>query len=215
YEEDAVVGCIAGVDGSFHFCYRRQRVHDRILRGAVGAPPLIFERGSRVRSDAALDARVGTGTVGTRSSFLPGACTMRLPSDRTSLTRRDLLRSAAAAGLASSLAPLADAAAKPTPAQRDLIRAENEKAGTTAWLLENTRVDPKTKYRCPWIEGYCSHTSLRAGDALEIMVSTNPPSPFVIDLYRLGYYQGKGGRHLFPLGPFTRQSQPEPERAPA
>ena len=25
------------------------------------------------------------------------------------------------------------------------------------------------------------------------MVSTNPPSPFVIDVYRLGYYGGKGG----------------------
>src|SRR6516165_8429743 len=101
---------------------------------------------------------------------------------RPRLNRRDLLKGAAA-GLASALDPLAGA----TPPRRDLIRAENEKAGTTAWMLQNTRVDPKTKYRCPWIEGYCSHTSLRAGDKLAIMVSTNPPSPFVLDLYRLGY----------------------------
>ncbi|HEY8506462.1 MAG TPA: N,N-dimethylformamidase beta subunit family domain-containing protein, partial [Gemmataceae bacterium] len=78
------------------------------------------------------------------------------------------------------------------------------------WMLTNTRVDPKTKYRCPWVEGYCSHTSLRAGDTLKIMVSTNPPSPFVIDLYRLGYYQGKGGRHLLQLGPFKGAKQPDP-----
>src|SRR4029079_8022766 len=81
--------------------------------------------------------------------------------------------------------------------------------GTFDWLLSNTRVDPKTQYRCPWVEGYCSHTSIRAGDRLAIMVSTNPPSPFVIDVYRLGYYGGKGGRHLTRLGPFKGKVQPE------
>src|SRR5262249_22160355 len=118
----------------------------------------------------------------------PAAMTKRhAPQPR--LDRRDLLKGAAAASLASVLG--ADTSAEPTPARRDLIRAENEKPGTTDWLLKNTRIDPKTKYRCPWVEGYCSHTSLRAGDTLSIMVSTNPPSPFVLDVYRLGYYQGK------------------------
>ena len=84
--------------------------------------------------------------------------------------RRGVLKSAATAGLAAVLDPLANALP-----QRSLIRAENDKPGTTDWMLKNTRVDPKTKYRCPWIEGYCSHTSLRAGDTLAIMVSTNPP----------------------------------------
>jgi hypothetical protein len=124
------------------------------------------------------------------------------------LGRRDLLKGAAAAGLASVLG--AEASAEPTPACRDLIREENDKPGTTDWVLKNTRVDPKTKYRCPWVEGYCSHTSLRAGDTLSVMVSTNPPSPFVLDVYRLGYYQGKGGRHLLRLGPFKGETQPDP-----
>src|SRR5262249_13636578 len=87
------------------------------------------------------------------------------------LNRRDLLRTAAAAGLAA----VVDPASRPTPARRDLIRTENEKPGTTDWLLKNTRVDPGTKYRCPWVEGYASHTSLRAGDTLTLMASTNPP----------------------------------------
>src|SRR4029077_20164465 len=81
-------------------------------------------------------------------------------------------------------------------------------------VAKNTRVDPKTKYRCPWIEGYCSHTSLRAGQTLAIMVSTQPASPFVIDLYRLGYYQGKGGRHLLRLGPFKGSPEPDPAVGP-
>src|SRR5262245_49158772 len=116
------------------------------------------------------------------------------------LDRRELLKGTAA-GLASTLVPLGHVLAPASSAQRDLIRGENEKPGTSDWMLRNTRVDPATKYRCPWIEGYCSRTSVRAGERLAIMVSTNPPSPFVIDLYRLGYYQGTGGRHLGTLGP--------------
>ena len=127
------------------------------------------------------------------------------------LNRRDLLRGTAAAGLAFTLTDKADTALRPTAARPDLICTENDKPGTTDWLLTNTRVDPKTKYRCPWIEGYCSHTSLRAGDSLSVMVSTNPASPFIIDVYRLGYYQGKGGRHLLRLGPFQGMVQPDPE----
>jgi hypothetical protein len=137
---------------------------------------------------------------------------MRGSSDpKPSPSRRDLLRTAAAAGLTSSLAPLVVAADRPAAAQPDLIRTENDKPGTDDWMLAKTRVDPKTKYRCPWIEGYCSHTSLRAGDTLRLMVSTNPASPFVIDFYRLGYYQGKGGRHLLRLGPFKGKVQPDPK----
>ncbi len=127
-----------------------------------------------------------------------------------SMDRRDLLKKAAATGLASALAPLANVLAEPAKPRRDLIRAENDKPGTDDWQLQKTRVDPKTRYRCPWIEGYCSHTSIRAGESLAIMVSTNPPSPFVIDLYRLGYYAGKGGRHLGRLGPFKGTVQPDP-----
>jgi hypothetical protein len=43
------------------------------------------------------------------------------------------------------------------------------------------------------------------------MVSTNPASSFVIDIYRLGYYGGKGGRHLAQLGPFEGKIQPDPD----
>jgi len=124
------------------------------------------------------------------------------------IDRRELLKGATAMGLASALAPLTGI--QTTAASPDLIRGENEKAGTTDWLLTNTRVDPKTRWRCPWIEGYCSHTSIRTGERLDIMVSTNPPSAFVIDLYRLGYYGGKGGRHLTRLGPFKGTVQPDP-----
>lgn len=113
------------------------------------------------------------------------------------------------AGAVAAIGPLAGCASFAS-ARRDSIRAENEKSGTTDWLLTNTRVDPATKYRCPWIEGYCSRTSVRADERLSMMVSTNPPSPFTIDVYRLGYYGGKGGRHVLRLGPFQGKPQPDP-----
>src|SRR5881409_2031044 len=121
------------------------------------------------------------------------------------ISRREILNRMAGAGLAAACA-----ARSSEPARGDLVREENRKPGTTEWLLTNTRVDPKTRYRCPWIEGYCSATSIRGGETIEFKVSTNPPSTFVIDLYRLGYYGGKGGRHMKQLGPFRGSPQPDP-----
>ena len=134
--------------------------------------------------------------------------------NRSHLDRRDMLKGAAAAGIASlvdSWTPL-----QAGPVRRDLIRAENEQAGHHRLAAATTPASiRRRKYRCPWIEGYCSHTSLRAGETLAIMVSTNPPSPFVIDLYRLGYYGGKGGRHLHGSGPSRARSSPTRRSAPS
>ncbi len=118
-------------------------------------------------------------------------------------SRRDLLKSAAAACATVALGGCSSARA-------DTIREENEKPGTIDWLLSNTRIDPDTKYRCPWIEGYCSRTSVRAGETIEFKLSANPASQVVLDLYRLGYYGGKGGRHLTQLGPLKVSPQPDP-----
>jgi hypothetical protein len=124
------------------------------------------------------------------------------------LNRRDLLRTAAAAGVASALGAVARGAA----GDRDpeLIRRENEKPGTRDWIATNVRIDPKTKYRSPWVEGYASRTSLRPGETITLHVSTNPASPFIVDLYRMGYYQGLGARHMLRLGPLTGKVQPDP-----
>ncbi|HKB34926.1 MAG TPA: N,N-dimethylformamidase beta subunit family domain-containing protein [Gemmataceae bacterium] len=121
----------------------------------------------------------------------------------THLDRRQLLRGLAAAGAAVLVEPAS--AASP-----DRIRTENQFSGTTDWQLTYTRVDPKTQYRSPLIEGYASRASVRPGERIDFFVSTAPASDFTIDLYRLGYYQGKGGRHLWKLGPFKGRSQATP-----
>lgn len=91
----------------------------------------------------------------------------------------------------------------------DRVRKENENKGTRDWLLSHPRVQTN-KIRCPWIEGYCSRTSVKAGEEIEIKVSTNPPAQFTLDIYRMGYYGGTGGRLMRRLGPFRGSVQPDP-----
>ncbi len=138
----------------------------------------------------------------TIESGRPGGTAMSTESDPS---RRDLLRTAAA-GLATTLviAPTSYAA------DSDRILRENEAPGRRDWMTTNVRVDPKTKYRSPWIEGYASRTSVRPGESIGLHVSTNPASPFVVDVYRMGYHQGLGGRHMARLGPFPGRVQPDP-----
>jgi hypothetical protein len=129
-------------------------------------------------------------------------------------TRRQILKTAAAGGLASVLNATPARAYDATPADPDRILRENEHAGTRDWMTTNVRVDPKTKYRSPWVEGYVSKTSVRPGESITIHVSTNPPSPFLIEFYRLGYYQGHGGRFMMKTGPIKGSVQPDPPVGP-
>lgn len=127
------------------------------------------------------------------------------------LTRRALLQSLAGLGASAALA----GCQTPSPADRtDLIRRENARPGTRDWMLTNTRIDKATRYRCPWIEGYCSHTSIRAGQTLTFFVSTNPAAEFTIDIYRTGFYGGTGGRHMTSLGPIKGSVQKDPPIGP-
>lgn len=131
------------------------------------------------------------------------------------MSRRDLLKGALGMTALSALAGCATDSRKPG-AGRDTnpIRLENERSGTRDWMLTNTRVDPGTKYRCPWIEGYCSRTSVRPGEKISFHVSTNPASAFRLDLFRMGHYGGLGARQVASLGPFAGVPQPDPPIGP-
>ena len=92
----------------------------------------------------------------------------------------------------------------------DTIKIENEKPGSLDWMLSNPRFDEVMRYRCPAIEGYCSRSSVRAGERVKFYVSANPPQAFTIDIFRTGYYGGKGARLLRSLGKFDGRTQADP-----
>ncbi|MDZ4781295.1 MAG: DUF6605 domain-containing protein [Planctomycetia bacterium] len=129
--------------------------------------------------------------------------------------RRTVLKQMAGIG-AAMLAPpaLAQGADSAVVAPANAIVTENARAGTRDWMLSKTGVDPATKYRCPWIEGYCSKSSVRPGETITFHVSTNPVSEFTLSIYRLGYYGGDGGRLMAELGPFPGKTQPDPDVGP-
>jgi hypothetical protein len=116
---------------------------------------------------------------------------------------------AAGAALVGSGLPAAEAA----PAA-GLIRTENAKPGTRDWMLTRVEIDPATKFRSPAIEGWCSHMSVKAGGTLDIHVSTRPARPFTIDLYRMGWYGGDGGRLVASLGEFPGTAHEDPPVGP-
>ena len=92
---------------------------------------------------------------------------------------------------------------KSQAADREGIKAENDKEGTIDWQLTYTRIDPKSKCtrfggglggRSTLVEGFASCASVRAGDKLDFYVYTDPPSPFVIDFRQVGPGAGRAMR---------------------
>jgi hypothetical protein len=79
----------------------------------------------------------------------------------------------------------------PTVRGANLIQAENAKAGTTDWQLT------KPGFASGVIEGYASDTSVNIGGSIRLFVKTTEPS-YQIDIFRMGYYGGLGGRRMLP-----------------
>ena len=101
-----------------------------------------------------------------------------------------------------------------TPSRRpaavpNLIRDENREAGQLDWQLTRVRAD-QDDLRSPWIEGFCSKQSVKAGETIDLMVSTDPPRRSQIEIFRTGYYGGRGARLMRTLGPFEGKAQPMP-----
>ncbi len=93
----------------------------------------------------------------------------------------------------------------------NIIQQENQHEGSADWQLTRVRLDKNDGFRSPFIEGYCSRQSLKAGEALDIFVSTRPASRFQLEVFRTGYYGGRGARKVATLGPFDGKEQPVPE----
>jgi hypothetical protein len=94
------------------------------------------------------------------------------------------------------------------------IVTENQREGSRDWQLTRVRTGRQESVRSTMIEGYCSRQSVRAGESLDFMVSTKPAASFIIEIFRSGYYGGRGARLMTTLGPFPGKTQPDPPVGP-
>jgi Domain of unknown function (DUF4347)/Domain of unknown function (DUF4082) len=97
-------------------------------------------------------------------------------------------------------------------AAQNPIVIENQNQGTTAWKLTNLATNNE-------IVGYAGATSINQGEILPIKVSLDPSvivanqpesRQYRIDVYRLGYYNGDGGRLMATSGTLSGFTQASP-----
>ena len=126
--------------------------------------------------------------------------------------RRDLLKGSL--GLAGgviaggSAGPLAARGAD-TRRDRDLIRRENERPGARDWQLTYVALDSAHAA----IARRASKATARGnrwppGRRSISWSAPSPPADFTIDVFRMGYYGGRGARLMTTLGPFHGKVQP-------
>jgi len=125
---------------------------------------------------------------------------------------------ALAMSLSTAGQPLtASAAPRPKPTL-NAIQLENQKAGTPAWQIG---LSPyvNSNDTDQWIRGYASAVSINKGEKITFNITVNrynwktdpildPLPKYTIDVYRIGWYGGLGGRLMKHLGPFSGVSQP-------
>ena len=122
-------------------------------------------------------------------------------------TRREVIqKSVQIAGIVGVASQSVHAGAPVSP----LVVEENRLPGTLDWQLSYTKTDPKEKFRSPLIEGYASHASISPGEVIRFHVSSTKPGKGAIEIYRMGYYQGKGGRFVAKMADLGIGQQPVP-----
>jgi len=86
------------------------------------------------------------------------------------------------------------------------IVLENQKPGDSAWQFVSggTRADDIGKQ----IKGYASATSVNKGGLIDFKISVAPAQAFSIEVWRMGYYGGTGGRLVQTIGPLNGAQQP-------
>jgi N,N-dimethylformamidase beta subunit-like, C-terminal len=90
------------------------------------------------------------------------------------------------------------------------IAAENAKRGSADWEPLEPNGTPHG------IEGYASQVSVSAGGLLQLHVSTRPAARYQVQIYRLGWYGGTGGRLVtcLPSCPKSLPGRTQPSARP-
>ncbi|HEX5414412.1 MAG TPA: hypothetical protein VFZ25_02025, partial [Chloroflexota bacterium] len=96
---------------------------------------------------------------------------------------------------------------RPAYAASNPIVGENQQPGTGEWQIPNSKGQAVADDVNNQIKGYASLPSVNKGSNITFFVTVNPSQTFSLDIYRMGYYQGLGGRLMASVGPISGISQ--------
>ena len=102
-------------------------------------------------------------------------------------------------GAAASTPPVGTGASRLAPPPPNWVVTENAKPGTSAW-----RISPGA---IKGIVGYANRTSAKLGESVTLYIDTKAAS-YHVEAYRLGYYNGLGGRLIWTSPTRTGVNQP-------
>ena len=74
------------------------------------------------------------------------------------------------------------------------IPAENAKTGSSKWQVPWTGYTVSTDLKGGEIKGFATKATATPGTTISFKVTVNKAQTFSVDIFRLGYYQGLGGR---------------------
>src|SRR5690606_23526708 len=118
------------------------------------------------------------------------------------IDRRNMLKASAGVVL-SSMVPLTLGFSGCVNSKAKAIVNENSKPGTRDWILKKEEIlFDKFSVDNLWmgpirsrvIEGYCDKLYVVQGGEISFHVSSSISAKYRMDIYRIGYYQGNGGR---------------------
>src|SRR5439155_1646643 len=84
---------------------------------------------------------------------------------------------------------------------------ENQQPGSGNWQMWLHNIPPADDVN-KQIKGYASATSVNKGESITFYVTVNPAQQYTMDVYRMGWYQGLGGRLMQSIGPLQGVAQP-------
>ncbi|MBP9716856.1 MAG: hypothetical protein KBD51_02830 [Candidatus Levybacteria bacterium] len=79
---------------------------------------------------------------------------------------------------------------------------ENQNPGSDNWILNKNGFKSSDDSNNQ-IKGYANKTSVNKGNSIDFKVTVNPAQNFRMEIYRIGWYQGLGGRLMKSVGPIS------------
>ncbi|NWJ98692.1 MAG: hypothetical protein HXX20_23335 [Chloroflexi bacterium] len=95
-----------------------------------------------------------------------------------------------------------------TPATNNPVVAENKQPGTDQWQFELRGLIEQADISSQ-IKGYTSATSINKGESIDFHISVFPNQNYSLEVYRMGWYNGKGARLMHKAGPLPGTQQPK------